>query len=241
MSNKLVLVLCLVSSLVQAAPSTTVQKKNFDIPKLGTTDLMEETTSLKLNTEASVQTQAVRSDLYFNLIGGIMRPKSLAMTNGDIHNTYDFSQFSALPLVTAQFGYYPWAFRWGKLGAHFSAGYSYSEYKQTYATALHMFPVEAAVAYRGEFSSTQKIVPFVSVGPQGYVVFQRGLEQLNNSQFYKAVAASAGVTVNLSRLGLYHSRTEAEMVLQYKRSFAESSLSSDFNTNTYQLGGALSL
>src|SRR5690348_11900786 len=115
MRNRFLFGLFLSFSMQAYAATAIVQKNNFDIPTTQNTNLMVEKNSLKLNTEEIVQSLAPRSDLYFNLIGGITRPRFLTMTNDSTRVVdYEFSTYNALPLVTAQFTYYPWIMKWGK-------------------------------------------------------------------------------------------------------------------------------
>jgi len=217
------------------------EKKYFELPKSESADLLKETHSLKLESEASIQTQPQRNDLVLNLFGGLTRPRYLTMSGNGVTANYDFGAHNALALYSGQLSFYPFAFKWGKVGFAASVGYTYSEYYFTAPTALHILPLEFDVAYRADMRSTQWVIPYLNVGPQAWAVFQRGADQYNNSQLYKTLAATAGVAFNLSRLGIYKARNEMEIVLQYKRTFSQTTDAYDLTSNTYQLGGAVSL
>lgn len=219
-----------------------VSRDKFNIQEGKNINLLQETKALNLQSEESVQVAPARSTLLVTLLGGLSQPHHLvAESHG---NTVDYSFGQPLPLVTAQFGHYP-TFATGKagrLGWSASLGYGYGGYNTTYVkTALHVVPAHLSLTYRGDWTSNQKIIPYVMAGPAAWTYFQRGLDQYNTSQSFLLGSGAAGLALDLNRMGLVKSRNTAEIVLQYQRNVGSVSDKVDLNGNTYELGTTLVL
>lgn len=225
---------------IQVLASSEVEIKKFDIPITAPANLMQEST-LKLDTELTIQEIAPRSDLTFGILGGTMRPQRVSIESHGRTVNYDFNKRDALPFLAAQFTYLPLMQKWGKLGITGSLGYTYGEYYQNTVTSLHVLPIELSAIYRMDLKYSQVVVPFISYGRQSIAFFQRGIDQYNTSENFDAWVGTAGLAFNLSRLKIFNSRNEMEIIFQYKRSYATATAKVDINSQTYQVGGAFSL
>lgn len=210
---------------------TFAETKDFNIPLGHQADIIKETSELKLEDETSVQEKAKASSFYINIFAGYAKPNPMVFeSHGNIVN-YNFD--NNIALFTYQFNHYlfdKWG-RWGWLG---SAGYSYSQYNnQAQATVLHILPLDVGLSYRGEWKSTQAVVPYLNLTYSNWIYFQRGVDEYNTSVSYSYGAAAAGLAFNLNKIGILSSRNEAELSLQYKR----------LTNNSYvvQVGGTLAL
>jgi outer membrane protein with beta-barrel domain len=215
-----------------------VEREQFKPVKKGKQmDLITEGSTLRLSQEGSVQEYIPPSNMFIAVLGGGFQPTALSVeAHGNTIN-YDFNHL--LPLASIQFTHLPWH-KNGQWGWSGSLGYSYSQYQDATTTALHILPLELNAVYRMELSDTQKVVPYLMVGPQAWTFFQRGIDQDTTSQTSLSGSATAGVAFSLNRFHITTGRNDTEIVLQYQRTFG-SSTSSNFDGNTIQLGGTLAL
>ena len=239
MNTKLLFVsLCMVL-MGAVASAASPEREKFVVPQGDPADLLKETNSLKLEKESTIQQVNPPSKSFITVLGGVTAGTNLNVSSyGHIVN-YNFSQ--QLPLATFEYTHYFFE-KGGKWGVNASAGYSYSAYYNTSTpTALHVVPLEAAVVYRGEWSSTQKVMPYLMAGPGSWIYFQRGLDEYNTSQAITMATATAGLAVNLNRLGWLNSRNDTEIIFQFQRNFSSNDPDNNINGNTIQIGGSLAL
>jgi len=201
-------------------------------------DLLQEGNTLTLNHEDSVQEFNPPSKMFATFMAGGIQPTALSVFSSDHTMNYNFDHL--LPVMTAQFSHYIWE-KYGKLGWAASIGYSYSQYQDTVATALHIIPINLNIAYRMELKDTQKIIPYFMAGPALWTFFQRGPDAYNTSESSLFGAATAGIAFNLNRLHILKSRNDMELVLQYQRTMGPSVAGMDFNGDSVQIGGTIAL
>jgi hypothetical protein len=211
----------------------------FNIPLGKKTDLIYETKSLKLQKEDTVQKTNPQSNFFLGMLGGTVQPSLLSVESyGHVMN-YEFAK--PLPVITAQVSHYP--FTWhGRWGWSASASYAYGEYDTgSVKTSLHMMPAQVNAAYRAEYKSTQKLIPYLMVGPTVWNYFQRGTDEFNTSGTVFSGGATAGLSLNLNRLGWVSGRNDTEVLLQYQRQFTNKGTVADLSGNTFEIGGTLAL
>jgi len=229
------LIALLVASMAHAQSRTEFK----DVSKGKQMDLLQEGNTLRLPQENSIQAPVQTSRNFTTLLFGGVQPSSLsASSNGHTMN-YNFDHY--LPLATFQFNHFIWQ-SFGKWGWSGSIGYSYSQYQDTATTALHLVPINLSAVYRMDLKDTQKIIPYLMAGPSLWTYFQRGPDAYNTSQSTVLGAGTAGVAFNLNRFHLLNSENgDTELTLQYQRAIGPSGGAMDFNGNTIQIGGSISL
>jgi hypothetical protein len=238
MITKLFLTTLFILSLATMAMATPA-RENFTIPTAPPTDLVNETNTLKLDKEKAVQEANPPSRFFVSFLGGVTAATNLNATSYGHTVNYSFGQ--ELPLANIQFTHYVFE-KYGKWGWAASLGYSYSTYDKNAApTALHIIPVNASLIYRGEFSQKQKFMPYLMAGPSEWIYFQRGLDEYNTSQAFLIGTATAGVAVNLNRLGWLRSRTDTEILFQYQRNISSNDPDANINGNTFEVGASIAL
>lgn len=205
--------------------------KDFEIPIGEQADIVRETSELKLQEELSVQQKKTEANFQINLLAGFAKLKPMSF---EAHgNTINYAFNNNIAMLNYQFNHYLFN-NFGRLGWLASVGYSYSQHEQALtSTVLHILPLNVGISYRGQYTSTQAVMPYLNLTYENWIYFQRGLEEYNTSISYSYGAAALGVAFSLNKIGILNSRNEAEMNLQYKR----------LNNDNYvvQLGGALAL
>ncbi len=234
-SSFLVLSFLLLESFSHAGTT----RKEFKLPHGPSMDLVQETSTLTLQSEETVQVVESGPLIYSTALIGTFQPRYLAIESHGHRTEYNFN--SPLPTISGEIAWYPLQFagRWGLSG---SFGYSqYQRRTESAPTVLHFLMTSIQLGYRGEWKSTQQFIPHVMIGPSDWIYLQRGTDEYNTSESRWLTTLSAGLGINLNRLGLLESRIETEIKLQYQRHFSQQSVNADINSDSYQLGATLTL
>lgn len=235
MYANLVLCLSLFSGFASAETTATFAPST----KSGIPNLIEESRTVAIMNEASVQTEVDPSRSLFGFFVSSISAKKIDMFANE--KLVSYKSLQNRPALGASWTYLPLNY-FGYWGLTANVNYSYFENRGTKAnTALHWVGGDLGLLYRHEINPNSFLKPFLGLTAGSQVMIQRGTSLYNTSEARGTGALTVGTALNLNRVLAINSPLLWEMQAQWKRVFASGDDRLDFNGNHIQLGMQLAL